>query len=398
MGVQQLLMEKPAFKERIFIWLLVSRCPICPRRPIYMSPSLLFIDVLVDQEELEKAFRLLDEGKASLRDLESRLGVPKSTLQRWYAKRLAKRIEERRKTLADLEQKISKLQMEFNTLKNKYEQQHRVLMEDYRRTRANLEGEIEGLKRDSEAIRAAFERQGISWDEGLAIVANIASLRDEREYLKGEISRLKMEASSCQNRLNRVKSNFQRLQEDEFKLQKAVSTIRATYRSYTKWFKTEAPKLEQHKSQLQKWIKALEDDKVRLTEEIAKLQKEKADSQASLKALEDEKARVMREIAKLKREIEGLTKRIVADAEEKRAKILREIELLEKDREKLRAEKEFLEHAVKNSLKQLQKSRNSQRTDAQSQAHETSESPVESLLKRFPTVTPPNKRQIGKIG
>ncbi|MEM3549436.1 MAG: hypothetical protein QXJ23_10585, partial [Thermofilum sp.] len=87
---------------------------------------------MVDQEELEKAFRLLDEGKTSFRDLESKLCIPKSTLQRWYAKRLEKGIEERRKTLADLEQKISKLQIEFNTLKNKYEQKHRVLTEEYR--------------------------------------------------------------------------------------------------------------------------------------------------------------------------------------------------------------------------------------------------------------------------
>ncbi|MEM3566838.1 MAG: hypothetical protein QXK18_08245, partial [Candidatus Bathyarchaeia archaeon] len=328
----------------------------------------------------------------------AKLGVPKSTLQRWYAKRLERRIEERRKTLADLEQKISKLQMEFNTLKNKYEQKHRVLTEEYRARKAKLEGEIERLKRDSEAIRAAFERQGISWNEGLAIVANTSSLRNEQEKLKGEISKLKMEASSCQNMLNQVKLNIQRLQEDELKLKKAVSTMRATYRSYTNWFKTEAPKLEQCKSQLQQSIKALENQKLKITKEIAELQQVKAQSQSSLKALEAEKAKAVEEIAKLKREVEGLTKRIIADTEEKRAKILRETERLEKDVEKLRAEKELLEQAVKQSLKQLQHSRNNQKADALSQAHKSSESPVETLLKRVPTVTPPYKKQTRKIG
>lgn len=285
-----------------------------------MSPLSLFIDVLVDQEELEKAFRLLDEGKTSFRDLESKLGVPKSTLQRWYAKRLDKGIEKRRKILADLEKKFSRLQMEFNTLKNKFEQKHRVLMEEYRERKAGLEGEIERLKRDSEILKAAFGKQGISWDEGLAIVANISSLRHEQEKLKGEVSKLKIEASSCQYRLKKIKFNIQKLQEGELKLQKAISTLRAAYRSYINWFKTEMPKLEQQKGQLQQSIKTLEDQKLKLIEEIAELQKEKADAEVYLKALEVAKAKAIQEIDKLKSEVEGLTKRMVENAMERRAK------------------------------------------------------------------------------
>ncbi|MEM1540933.1 MAG: hypothetical protein QXJ07_06115 [Candidatus Bathyarchaeia archaeon] len=62
-------------------------CPAVPlphlsQRPVYMSRFLIITSMLVSQEKLEEAFRLLDEGKTSFRDLESKLGVPKSTLQR----------------------------------------------------------------------------------------------------------------------------------------------------------------------------------------------------------------------------------------------------------------------------------------------------------------------------
>ncbi|MEM0488746.1 MAG: hypothetical protein QW707_06040 [Candidatus Bathyarchaeia archaeon] len=302
--------------------------------------------MLVSQEELEEAFRLLDEGKASFRDLESKLGISKSTLQRWYAKRLERIIEERRRALADLEEKFSRLQMEYSTLKNKYEEESRVLEEEYSKKRKSLEGEIGRLKKDYEIVKASFERQGISWDEGIAIVAEIASLREERERLKGEVSR-------CQNMLNQIKLDIQMFLEEDQRLQRSVSSLRWAYSSYMEWFKREAPKLEQCKSQLQQSIKKLEDQKLKLTEEIAGLQRAKANLQASLKALEDERARLMREIDELESEAEDLAQRIVADAEERRKRILHEIEYLEKEREKIRAEKDLLECAVKYILRQL---------------------------------------------
>jgi len=171
--------------------------------------------MLESRKKLEEAFRLLNEGKTSFRDLESKLGVPKSTLHRWYVKWLKSRIEERRRALADLEQKISRLQMEFNTLKNEYEEKSRVLEEEHSKRRKSLEGEIERLKRDYETIKASFERQGISWDEGLAIVANVVPLKNEREILRGEVERLKLQAySSALTALRTMKRNFAELSPD----------------------------------------------------------------------------------------------------------------------------------------------------------------------------------------
>ncbi|MEM4851297.1 MAG: hypothetical protein QXT15_04080, partial [Desulfurococcaceae archaeon] len=239
-------------------------------------------------------------------------------------KRLERRIEERRKELADLEQKVSRLQMEFNTLKDKYEQQHRALTEEYRKRRdrkrrAELEGEIERLKRDSEVIRAAFERQGLSWDEGVTIVANVASLKKENEKLKAEASRLQL--------LNKeLKDNYEMFYREAVRIQ-------SIYNSWVYWQQNDLPKLEKTKSQLQQSIKALEDQKLKLTEEIDELQQAKAQLQASLNALKDEMARVMQEIDKrkseidkYKREVEDYAQRITADAEEKRKRTLQEVE------------------------------------------------------------------------
>ncbi|MEM4976986.1 MAG: hypothetical protein QXT64_06665, partial [Desulfurococcaceae archaeon] len=181
-------------------------------------------------------------------------------------KRLERRIEERRRELADLEQKVSKLQMEFNTLKERYEQQHRALTEEYRKRRAELEGEIERLRRDSEAIRAAFERQGISWDEGVAIVVNVASLKEENEKLRAEASRLQL--------LNKELKDYYEV------LYREVVRIQSIYNSWVYWRQNELPKLEKAKSQLQQSIKALEDQKLKLTEEIDELQRAKAQLQA----------------------------------------------------------------------------------------------------------------------
>ncbi|MEM4862989.1 MAG: hypothetical protein QW706_07435 [Candidatus Nezhaarchaeales archaeon] len=338
---------------------------------------------MLSREELEEAFKLLDEGKTSFRDLESKLGVPKSTLHKWYLKRLERRIEERRRELADLEQKVSKLQMEFNTLKERYEQQHRALTEEYRKRRAELEGEIERLRRDSEAIRAAFERQGISWDEGVAIVVNVASLKEENEKLRAENEKLRAEASRLQLLNKELKDYYEVLYRE-------VVRIQSIYNSWVYWRQNELPKLEKAKSQLQQSIKALEDQKLKLTEEIDELQRAKAQLQASLNALKDEMVRTMREIDKrkseideYKREVEDYAQRITADAEEKRRRILQEVESLRREVEKLRAERDFLEHAIRNVLKQSQRLRREQEVVPQSR-----KTPLEGLLERLPILEP----------
>lgn len=83
--------------------------------------------VMSSQEVLEQCFRLLDEG-ASLRDLEAKFNIPKSTLQRLYAKRLEKLVEKRRKTLTELEEEIARLKAIKTPSKNRASQWMKVSM------------------------------------------------------------------------------------------------------------------------------------------------------------------------------------------------------------------------------------------------------------------------------
>jgi Zn-dependent peptidase ImmA (M78 family) len=50
--------------------------------------------MLVSTKELEEAFEKLIKGEESLRSLEAKLRVPKSTLHRYYLSWLSKRVEE----------------------------------------------------------------------------------------------------------------------------------------------------------------------------------------------------------------------------------------------------------------------------------------------------------------
>ncbi|MCR8454631.1 MAG: hypothetical protein NDP13_06565 [Crenarchaeota archaeon] len=301
---------------------------------------------------------MLNEGKASFRDLESRLGIPKSTLQRWYAKRLEKIIEERKKELIDLEQKISKLQMEFSSLKKKYEEKIRVLEEEYSKKRKSLE-----------EIKAFFEKQGISLDEGLKILSSVVSLKKEHEILRDKVERLKNEASSRENRIKILRNDEMMYYGIISRLQAEISRLQAEYNSWVYWQQNELPELEKTKSQLQNSIKMLEDKKLGLMAEIDELENTKAKLQKSIKALEDAKAVLMIEIderkkeaedhakrirkeaedyaERIRKETEDHAKRIIADAEEKRKKIMDEIESLKREREKIRAEKELLKSAVR---------------------------------------------------
>ncbi|MEM4645710.1 MAG: hypothetical protein QW421_06145 [Archaeoglobaceae archaeon] len=318
--------------------------------------------MFVNREKLEEAFRLLDEGKASYRDLESRLGIPKSTLQRWYAKRLEKIIEERKKELIDLEQKISKLQMEFSSLKKKYEEKIRVLEEEYSKKRKSLE-----------EIKALFEKQGISLDEGLKILSSVVSLKKEHEILRDKVEKLKNEASSRENRIKILRNDEMMYYGIISRLQAEISRLQAEYNSWVYWWRNELPELEKTKSQLQNSIKMLEDKKLGLMAEIDVLENTKAKLQKSIKALEDEKAKLMIEIDERKKEAENHAKKIRKEAEDYAEKTRKEaedyaekirkevedhvrriiadakneIESLKREGEKLRAEKELLESAIR---------------------------------------------------
>ncbi|MDW8023112.1 MAG: hypothetical protein RMJ15_05185 [Nitrososphaerota archaeon] len=308
---------------------------------------------MVDQKRLEEAFRLLDAGKESLRSLEAKLGVSKSTLQRWYISWLDKRVEERKKALTEVEDKISKLTLEFNKLERKYDEKNRILEEAYRKKKAHLEEEIAKLRREAETIKAIFERQKLSWEEGMNILKDAASLR-------GMVIRLRSEASSLEDLVKQTRLSISELEKRRENLSEVVSALSSTYSSYMNWLQTEAPRLERLKKQLSNDIKGLNVQKTSLENEIAKLKgelkrlkQEEEARKALILALVKEEAKVKKETDGLMREAEELANRIVKSAKSQEEKARREAERLRKEKEKLEAEMELAQTALKAKLKDL---------------------------------------------
>jgi chromosome segregation ATPase len=338
------------------------------------------------RRKVEEALKLIEEGRESYESIARRFGIGKATVFRWHIEGLSKEVEQRTKALVELEGKLKALRSEYETIEAKYKEKREALENDYEKRHEELEGAIEKLKQDAEAVKAFFENQGLSWEEGVAIVKNIASLREELKTLKSEIPKLKSEASNWQTRVNGARLALHHLEKEEKRLREAVSNMRLGYLSYMNWFKAEAPKLEQYKSQLQESIKTLEGQALSVREEIDKLQKERAEASASLRAVEAEKENIKGKIGRLRTEVEGLTERMIRDAEERRAKILNEVEGLQREKEKLKAEKDFLEHAIKDMLKQLQHAKENRKVKWQIQAQKDNASPLQSLIERLPTL------------
>lgn len=309
--------------------------------------------MLVDQKKLEEAFRLLDAGRESLRSLEAKLGVSKSTLQRWYISWLDKRVEERKKALKIVEDKISRLTLEFNKLESKYDEKNKLLEEAYRKKKANLEEEIAKLRRGAENIKAAFERQHLSLEEGLNILKDAASLR-------GTVAKLRNEASSLDGLVKKSRLSLSQLEERRENLSRVVSALSSTYSSYMNWLQTEAPKLERLKIQLTNDIRGLntqktglENEITKLKEELKRLKQEEEARKASILALTNKEAKVKTEIDMLIKEAGMIANRIVEHAKSKEEKTRREVEQLRKEKEKIEAELKLTETALKAKLKEL---------------------------------------------
>lgn len=310
--------------------------------------------MLVDHKKLEEAFRLLDGGKESFRSLEAKLGVSKSTLQRWYISWLDKRVEERKRILAEVEGKISKLTLEFNKLERKYDEKNRILEENCRKKKAVLEEEIAKLKREAETIKATFERQNLSWEEGMNMLKDALSLRDM-------VARLRDEATCLEGLVKQTRLSQSELEKRRENLGKVVSALSSTYLSYMNWLQTQAPRLEQLKRQLSNDIKGLnmqktelENEISKLKEELKKLKQEEEARKALILALADEEARVKTETDRLINEAEELANRIVKNAKSEEEKARGEVEKLRKEKEKLETEMELAQTALKAKLKELQ--------------------------------------------
>jgi len=323
---------------------------------------------LIDQKKLEEAFQLLEEGKETFRSLEGKLGVSRSTLNRWYLSKLEAKIEERKKALMELEGKFSKLQADFNDLEKKYNEKRRLLDEEYATKKASLEQKIESLKKEVEAVGMIFEAQGINFEEGVKIVKEVADLKAEKSKMESYISKLKEEASTWKKLAEKSRLKILRAEEESRGLANAVSSLSRAYYGYLIWLRHYAPLLENYKQQLLRNIKSLEARKASLEaqtsqildegcEAVKRLEEEIRLKKAELERLKNECAKVEAEKTGIMGEAKKLLDEMICKAKNERDRLLQEVEQLRKEAEKVKAERSFLESVIKMKLRELKASK-----------------------------------------
>jgi len=319
--------------------------------------------VLIDPEKLEEAFKLLDSGRESLRSLRAKLGVSKSTLCYWYALRLEKKVEERKKVIAELEQRILKLRTELSGLESKYKERSRLFEEDYQKKRAGLEGEIERLRKEADTIKASFEAYGIGWREGVELLKQVRDLREERENLAKEVARLKSDHSYWRKMVNTLKSDYSMLEKilnkkygELDRLNSEIGFASTTLHAIKEEERKLVP-LMAEVEKLKNTLKELESEIAVKKTEVEELEERKRVITASI---ESEKAKAKEEVDRLKKEADRVIKEakklaheIVSEAKRRKEEELHELEQLRKEKEKLEAEKAFLEKAIRIMLEEL---------------------------------------------
>ena len=158
---------------------------------------------LITWGKAEEAFKLLDSGEP-FRKVASKLGVPKSTLYYWYRLWIEERVKE-------LKEEKAKLEREILELKDK---------------KASLEDEIKQREKEIENIKAIFRAQGLSWEEGMALIKQIRDLRKEKERLEKENKRLEEEVEEKAAEVGRLASECYHLRSELDNLKRAYAQLR----------------------------------------------------------------------------------------------------------------------------------------------------------------------------
>ena len=178
--------------------------------------------MLLSTEELEEAFEKLIKGEESLRSLEAKLHIPKSTLHRYYTSWVEKKIEEERRVLLGIKEEIAALQSEREKIKEelaRYEPLKREVRElesqynrlkgeirealELREQRDKLRAEVESLRRRRDTLTAQVSELNRMYEELLWLLRGWESyriwLQSEIERLSYEVSRLKGEKEDLQS-------------------------------------------------------------------------------------------------------------------------------------------------------------------------------------------------------
>lgn len=355
--------------------------------------------VSVEWGKVREVLGLIEDGKLSYATAGKRLGVGKATVYRWHLKKLEGELGEAGEKLKALKQKEEELRRDFEGLEGKYRERREALEGDYEKRRSALEEEIETLKKEAEAIESSFKARGLSLKEGIKLLGEAASLRDEQEALKAEISKRKAEVLSWEGKAKQTRLSLLQLEKEREGLREAVSSLGSTYYSYMDWLQTEAPRMERYKAQLEGSVRNLEVRKAELEKEVScaqdivgKLEMEADQKWNAINELEErrkvvtatleaEKAKIKEETEELVRRARELANRMIKDAEKRGVEILRGAEE-EKTRilgeiGELKAERELILTAVRTGLKKVK-----------SEAEREDVTPLDKLLIRLPRLSP----------
>lgn len=360
------------------------------------------------KDKVQEALKLIDVHRESYSTLAKRFGVGKATVYRWHIDRLSNEIEARKREMVELEGKLKVLHSDFASIEGKYRKKTKVLDEEYKKKKSVLEGEIEKLKRETEAIKACFKARGLSWEQGIAIVKGVSDLTEEAVNLQNKVSELKTQFSSWSAKANRMLTRVGELTREREDLQGAV-------RTYTKWLGTEGPRIEGYKARLEGSVIRLENQKRglqldvnRIKQSMKQLQLEEEGKRKEIKRLETakhetvlavekeikrgtgEKEKLVRQAKECIKKANERAEKIVADAKREKACILREVQGLRKEKEKLQAEQALIETAVKMKVEEFKEAR--KRLEEEEAERETGEDmrtgPVGNLLSHIPKLQP----------
>jgi len=326
------------------------------------------------REEIDKATKLIEEGKESYGGASKRLGVGKATVYRRHIRLLTDEVTQLQRRKGKVQAELRGFEKSYGDLEAKYKEKRVNLEGAYKERRAHLEGahqklkltlkrEIETLKREKATIKRLLQAHGLSWDEGIQILKDIRDLRDERKLLKGGIAKRRAELSNREKEAKDSRSTVLQLKAQLSNLRRIIKREEGRFHillgrissaqdelyaiDYEKWDLRETVKAyEERKTLLEATVKKLTEDLRQLRVNVEELMDQAEMLTEKAKKLKAEKERLESEREEQIKKAKEVGERIVADAKTEAKKILADAEqkrnriskAAKEDREKIHAD------------------------------------------------------------
>jgi len=277
-----------------------------------------------------------------------------------------------------------------------------------------LEAEIGALKDEAEGIKARFGSQGLDWNDGIALLRGISDLRVEKRVVTDKLTALKTELKEEEKELHATKRTTSRQRARIRELGRKIREQLKTYNYYSNWLHYKIPEivryqdeLEEHTEKAEMKLRQLQEKVQGADDRVNQLERRERDLSMNIKNLEVAKEKTEKACQKIIDDAEIKRKaieknceqmvgdsrkrgeKIVKDAEEEKRRILAEAEESRKEKERLEAEKELVEAAIKRKLEILRNLDKKVNEIEQNKVRE-SETPAETLPRgiRLPKLPP----------